>query len=79
MPNEASDEEADLCIRAAWLHYGGGLTQGEVAARLGIPNVKAHRLIARANRMGLVRVEVEGEIGACIAFEQEIVKRYGLA
>ncbi len=79
MPKEATDEEADLCIRAAWLHYGGGLTQGEVAARLGIPNVKAHRLIARANRMGLVRVEIEGEIGACIALEEQIAKRYGLA
>jgi len=79
MPKEATDEEADLCIRAAWLHYGGGLTQGEVAARLGIPNVKAHRLIARANRMGLVRVEIDGEIGACIALEEKIAERYGLA
>jgi DNA-binding transcriptional regulator LsrR (DeoR family) len=79
MPREAPDEEADLCVRAAWLHYGGGLTQGEVAARLGIPNVKAHRLIARANRMGLVRVEIDGEIGACIALEEQIASRYGLA
>ena len=39
----AFDEEADLCIRAAWLHYGGGFTQGEVAARLGVPT---SRLIA---------------------------------
>jgi DNA-binding transcriptional regulator LsrR (DeoR family) len=78
-PREAPDEEADLCIRAAWLHYGGGLTQGEVAGRLGIPNVKAHRLIARANRMGLVRVEIDGEIGACIALEEQIAKRYGLS
>jgi DNA-binding transcriptional regulator LsrR (DeoR family) len=79
MPKESPDEEADLCIRAAWLHYGGGLTQGEVAARLGIPNVKAHRLIARANRMGLVRVEIDGEIGACIALEAQIANRYGLS
>ena len=78
-PREPVDEEADLCVRAAWLHYGGGLTQSEVANRLGVPTVKAHRLIARANRMGVVHVTIDGAIGACIALEQEICGRYGLA
>ncbi len=72
------DEEADLCIRAAWLHYAGGLTQGEVAARLGVANVKAHRLIARANKLGLVRVTIDGAIGECVALEERIVEAFGL-
>jgi DNA-binding transcriptional regulator LsrR (DeoR family) len=76
---EPIDEEADLCVRAAWLHYGGGLTQSEVANRLGIPTVKAHRLIARANRMGVVHVTIDGAIGACITLEQEICERYRLS
>ena len=42
------DPEESLSIRAAWLHYAGGLTQAAVAKRLGLPSVKAHRLIARA-------------------------------
>ena len=72
-----SDED-DLCVRAAWLHYGAGLTQGEVAARLGTTNVKAHRLIARANRLGMVHISIEGEVAACLALEEQIMRRYGL-
>jgi len=73
------DEEADLSVRAAWLHFGGGLTQSEVAARLGVPPVKAHRLIARAKSMGVVHVTIDGPIGACIALEQRLTNQYGLS
>jgi DNA-binding transcriptional regulator LsrR (DeoR family) len=75
---EPIDEEADLSVRAAWLHYGAGLTQSEVANRLGVPPVKAHRLIARANRMGVVHVTIDGAIGACIELEEKICERYQL-
>jgi len=74
-----ADEEADLCVRAAWLHYAAGLTQGEVARRLGIPSVKAHRLVARANRLGLVRVSIDGDIAECIRLEEAVAARFGLA
>ncbi len=73
-----ADKDHDLCVRAAWLHYGAGLTQTEVAARLGASTVRAHRLIARANKLGLVRVHIEGEIAACVALEEKICARYGL-
>ena len=56
-------EESDLATRAAWLYYAGGLTQLEVAGKLGVAAAKAHRLIARATQAGLVRVFVEGPIG----------------
>lgn len=73
------DEEADLSVRAAWLHFGGGLTQSEVAARLGVQPVKAHRLIARAKSMGFVHVTIDGPIAACIALESRLSSRYGLS
>jgi DNA-binding transcriptional regulator LsrR (DeoR family) len=78
-PRSPADEDAELCVRAAWLHYGAGLTQGEVAKRLGIPSVKAHRLIARANRAGLVHVSIEGDIGECIRLEEAVASRFGLS
>lgn len=37
-----TDADETLAVRAAWLHYAGGLTQSDVARRLGIPSVKAH-------------------------------------
>ncbi len=73
-----ADDDMGLATRAAWLYHAGGLTQSEVAARLKIANVKAHRLIARATRAGLVRVFVDGPIGGCIALEERLASRFGL-
>jgi len=67
-----------LAIRAAWLHYVAGLTQAEVAARLGVSSVKAHRLITRANENGAVMVTINGDVAECVVLEQEISARYGL-
>jgi DNA-binding transcriptional regulator LsrR (DeoR family) len=70
--------EQSMAIRAAWLHYVGGLRQAEVAKRLGVPSVKAHRLIARAVAEGAVKVSIEGEIIECIALEQALCNQFGL-
>ncbi|MBW4983257.1 sugar-binding transcriptional regulator [Mameliella sp. CS4] len=74
----SGDAEHSLSIRAAWLHYVGGLRQAEVAKRLGVQSVKAHRLIARAVAEGAVKVSIEGEIIECIELEQALCLRYGL-
>ncbi len=73
-----SDNEDSLAVRAAWLHYVGGFTQSAVAKRLGIPSVKAHRLIARAVAEGVVKVSIDGDIAECVNLEVELSERYGL-
>lgn len=77
-PRSPNSEDHDLCVRAAWLHYGAGLTQSEVAERLGVPSLKAHRLIAKANKEGLVRISIEGEIVECVRLEEKMRARFGL-
>ena len=72
------DADRSLAIRAAWLHYVGGLTQSKVAKRLGVPSVKAHRLIAKAVSVGAVKVSIEGDIIECIELETALSERYGL-
>ena len=72
------DGEESLAIRAAWLHYAGGLTQSAVAKRLGLPSVKAHRLIARAVADGVVKVTIDGEIVECAKLENQLCGRFGL-
>lgn len=72
------DSDESLAIRAAWLHYVGGLTQSAVAKRLGLPSVKAHRLIARAVADGVVKVSIEGDIIECVELENELASRFGL-
>ncbi len=77
-PFQPSDDDASLASRAAWLHYAGGLTQGEVATRLNIPAIKAHRLIARAGRDGLIRIFVDGAVAECVQFEEVLKTRFQL-
>lgn len=72
------DPERSLAIRAAWLHYAGGLTQAAVAKRLGVPSVKAHRLIARAVAEGMVKVAIDGEIVECVQLEERLCAAFGL-
>ena len=73
-----SDDDSSLAARAAWLHFAGGKTQSEVADWLNIPSTKAHRLIARANREGLIRVFVDGTVAECVALEGALKAGYGL-
>jgi DNA-binding transcriptional regulator LsrR (DeoR family) len=72
------DNETALAARAAWLHFVGGKTQGEVAELLGVANTKSHRLIAKARSDGLIRVFVEGPIAGCIELEERLKSIYGL-
>ncbi|MEZ2128225.1 MULTISPECIES: sugar-binding transcriptional regulator [unclassified Sinorhizobium] len=73
-----ADADDTLAVRAAWLHYAGGLTQSEVAKRLGLPSVKAHRLIARAVAEGVVKVTIDGDIVECVELETKLAARFDL-
>jgi DNA-binding transcriptional regulator LsrR (DeoR family) len=75
---ERSQAELGLATRAAWLSYVGGYTQEDIAVRLGVSRVKVNRLIALAQREGLVRVFVEGTAAECVALEDRIAAAYGL-
>ncbi len=71
-----------LALRAATLYYLDGLTQAEIASRLGVSRPTAGRLIARAKAKGLVRIEVvvppdlRDDLHA--DEERELEHRYGL-
>ncbi len=66
------DDDQSLAVRAAWLHHAAGMTQSEVANRLGVTNVKAHRLIMWANQNGLVKVIIDGDIAGSLAAAAEL-------
>lgn len=74
----ARDADSSLAARAAWLHYAGGLTQAQVAKRLGLTSLKAHRLITKANQDGLVKVFIDADVTECVELEEELSSTYGL-
>ncbi|WP_372440862.1 sugar-binding transcriptional regulator [Mycolicibacterium mengxianglii] len=55
---DARPEDLRLALRAATMYYLDGLTQAEIAARLGVSRPTAGRLVARAKARGLVRIEI---------------------
>lgn len=71
-------DDAEMAARAAWLHYAGGLTQSAIAQRFGVPVSRAHRMIARAARDGLVRVFVDARVSACVALEDRLSALFSL-
>ncbi|MCB1490688.1 MAG: sugar-binding transcriptional regulator, partial [Rhodobiaceae bacterium] len=80
MPSAGTERSMDtsMAARAAWLHYAGGLTQSEVAKRLGLTSLKAHRLITRANQEGLVKVFIDGDVTECVDLESRLSAAFGL-
>ena len=73
-----ADADDSLALRAAWLHFVAGMTQSAVAKRLGLPSVKAHRLIAKAVADGAVKVSIDGDITECIDLENRLADMYCL-
>ncbi|PVB60269.1 transcriptional regulator [Labrenzia sp. 011] len=67
-----------MAIRAAWLSFVGGRTQGEIAAQLGVSPAKVHRLIAHAQKAGYVKFQVDGRPMECLKLEAELSDRFQL-
>ena len=79
MANNSQRRDNDsMAVRAAWLHHAGGFTQAEVAKRLGLTSLKAHRLITSANKQGLVKVYIDGDVTECVELENTLSQQFSL-
>lgn len=76
--NLAQDPDVTVMIRAAWLYHVGGLTQEEVARRLGVHRSRIVRLLAEARERGLVSVTIHHELIRDLDVEDAIASRFGL-
>ncbi|NRA87871.1 MAG: sugar-binding transcriptional regulator, partial [Rhizobiales bacterium] len=72
------DVNHDLAARAAWLSYIGGLSQTQIAERLGVSKVKIHRLINLAQKLGIIKAYVENVPHACINLENILIDKFGI-
>ncbi len=76
--NLAHEPDAAIMVRAAWLYHVGGLTQEEVAGRLGLHRSRVVRLLAEARERGLVSVTINHEAIRDLGVEDAIARRHGL-
>lgn len=72
------DEDEQLRVRVAWLYFMEGLTQADIAAKLGITRLRANRLLGEARASGLVNIQVNARLSGCVALERELVAAAGL-
>ncbi|GAB5373617.1 MAG: sugar-binding transcriptional regulator [Acuticoccus sp.] len=75
----AADWPEQLAVRIAWCYYSLGLTQQEIASRLGLTRVRVNRLLAEARRRGIVKITITSRLAENVELEEELKTRYGLA
>jgi len=70
--------EKQLEVRAAWLYYMEGLTQADIARRLGTTRLRINRILVDARRNGLVGITLNSELASCVELEQQMIRDFAL-
>ena len=65
-------------MRIAWMYYVEGLTQNQIADRLGIGRVTVVRNLNEALRHREVKIWIEGDVAECFELEAKLKARFGL-
>jgi DNA-binding transcriptional regulator LsrR (DeoR family) len=76
--SELEAVEAQIHARVAWYYYVGGMTQQEIADRLGLTRLRVNRIVGLARTEGLVRIDIRVPLAECIALEERLKARYAL-
>jgi len=74
----AYSEAASLRLRAAWLYYNQGLTQKDVAEKLGISRSTVIRLLDEAMKRSEVQIWISEGVDTCVELATRLEKAYGL-
>ena len=70
--------DRDEYVRVAYYYYRQGMTQDEIARKLGTSRVRVNRILARCRELGIVRIQLVGMEDACCDLETELETAYGL-
>jgi deoxyribonucleoside regulator len=76
-PERGAGRIARNRMRIAWMYYVEGLTQNEIADRLGIGRVTVVRNINEAIKQREVKIWIEGEVSECFELEGALKKAFG--
>ncbi|MFT4225269.1 sugar-binding transcriptional regulator [Micropruina sp.] len=77
----AAARSIDTLVRAARLYYEDGLSQGEVARRMGLSGATVSRVLAAARERGIVEVRIHdprSPVRRVAEVERQLVERFGL-
>lgn len=72
------DTEERFLARVSWAYYVEGLTQEQVAQKLGATRLRVNQSLSLARKRGLVRITFNTAFAACAELEEGLTQRYGL-
>jgi DNA-binding transcriptional regulator LsrR (DeoR family) len=64
--------------RVAWLYFMEGLTQADIAHKLGMTRLRVNRMLVEARMSGLVSITLNSRFASCIELERRLVREVGL-
>lgn len=64
--------------RVAWLYYMEGMTQAEIAEKLGMTRLRVNRILVEARTSGLISITLNSRFATCVELEQTLVREFGL-
>jgi len=76
--NIALQDQKKFAARASWYYYKTGMTQGEIAKRLGINRARVINILNDARKDGTVTFHVSGEDAELMALEVQLKEKWGL-
>jgi dihydroxyacetone kinase-like protein len=68
----------DPFVWACWLYYEDGLTQGDIAAVMGVSRATVNSYLAEARERGIVNIAIEPARLASLTVAQELKRHFGL-
>ncbi|MCY0094258.1 sugar-binding transcriptional regulator [Hoeflea ulvae] len=74
-----TDPQSQLRVRAAWLYYIEGLTQSDVADRLGVNRIMITRMLSDARKRGEVVIRIKSKLGPLVESQIQLEEKFGLA
>lgn len=72
------DAEERFLAQVAWAYHVEGLTQEQVAQKLGATRLRVNKALSEARRRGLVRITFDTAYAACADLEESLRSRFGL-
>ena len=72
------DPEQQQQIRIAWAYFVEGLTQAEIAERLGLTRLRVNRILQICRETGVIQIRIQSPLASCVALERALIRRYGL-
>ena len=71
-------ENHEFHVRVAWYYYKAGMTQEEIANRLGINRSRVIKILDRARREGIISIHVNSPYTNCLELEKQLTEHWKL-